>query len=118
MRGADFFTFWVTFCFVLVTFASLAGAVAFLAARVACFFSLTALAASSRIAFLRSSFWFFLVLLLVVSSSIPFLCLRLYNTVHVTLRGLRFKKCAFWLRPSKNLKTLPSALTKVLPLEG
>merc|ERR1719300_1505587 len=106
-RGAAFWTFCVAFAFCFG--AAFAGAAAFLAARVACFFSLTALAASSRIAFLRSSFWFFLakislreaptmalwnlwvllVLLLVVSSSIPFLCLRLYNTVHVTLRGLR-----------------------------
>lgn len=70
--------------------------------------------ACSLCAFLTSGLWFLLakmsfkeaptmalwnfcvrrVRFFVASSSWPFLCLRLYNTVHVTFLGLRFIRCA------------------------
>ena len=74
--------------------------------------ALAARTASSRWAFLSSGFWFrlarislreaptmalwnlvfLLVRFLAASSTTPFLCLRLYSTVQVTLRGFLFKR--------------------------
>lgn len=50
------------------------------------------------------NFWVFLVRFLAVSSSWPFLCLRLYRTVHVTFRGfllIKWARSHFELRKVK-----------------
>merc|ERR1719323_2190018 len=49
-------------------------------------------------------------------NTLPVLASVQHSPCH--LAGVALQKVPFWLRPSKNLKTLPSALTKVLPLEG
>merc|ERR1719328_948625 len=137
-RGADFWTFFAAaFGALVLGLASLGAALAL----VSFFVFLTSLAArmaSSRCAFLSSGFWLRLarislrdaptmarwnlwvrrVFFLVVSSSTPLRCLRRYSTVQVTLRGLRFSRCAFLERPSRKRKVFPSALMKVIPLDG
>merc|ERR1719320_1299172 len=85
--------------------------------------SLAALTACSLCAFLTSGFWFLLAMIswrvapttarwnlvvrllrfLAVSSSSPFLCLRLYNTVHVTSLGFLLSMWALWVRLLRNL---------------
>merc|ERR550525_844420 len=93
-RGAEVLMFLVAFCW-LLALASPFGAAFWAFLTSGFWFLLAKMSLREAPTTALWNFWVLLVLFLATSSSIPFLCLRLYRTVQVIFLGFLFKSWDF-----------------------